>query len=379
MTSSVLFITRNFPPLVGGMERLALESVRALASEWPVDLMGPRGCEQAADSAVKATGVAYRSVAAFMISGWWHGRRLARARDHSLVIGGSGLAAPLVRASARQRGAYTVCFVHGLDLVVENAFYRRCCLPALRAMDRIIANSRNTACLASDVGIQSDRIHVLNPGVQIGDEQPVSLFHSAFPQAVDRKLLLSVGRLLPRKGLVDFVGKVLPQLVEEYPDILLVVAGGTAKNALQRVGNEAHRLAEVVSRIRMHDHVLLTGQIDGQILASLYSAARLMVFPVKDITGDVEGFGMVALEAAAHGLPTVAFDAGGVSDAVSDGVSGTIVEPGDFQRMIEVIAEYLADKPGYANASSCRTYAENYAWPRYGERLRDLLRDQMRF
>jgi phosphatidylinositol alpha-1,6-mannosyltransferase len=97
------------------------------------------------------------------------------------------------------------------------------------------------------------------------------------------------------------------------------------------------------------------------------------VFPVKDIPGDVEGFGMVALEAAAHGLPTVAFGAGGVPDAVADGVSGSLVPAGDYPQMAACIDRYLAGDWGSVSPASCVAFAEDFAWPGYGERLRSLI------
>jgi phosphatidylinositol alpha-1,6-mannosyltransferase len=125
----------------------------------------------------------------------------------------------------------------------------------------------------------------------------------------------------------------------------------------------------------MADHVLVTGELSDELLLSLYAAASLAVFPVKDLPGDVEGFGMVALEAAAHGLPTVAFAAGGVPDAVADGVSGNLLPAGDYEGMAARICRYLAGERGTVTAASCRAFAEQFAWPRFGERLRALLQD----
>jgi phosphatidylinositol alpha-1,6-mannosyltransferase len=105
-------------------------------------------------------------------------------------------------------------------------------------------------------------------------------------------------------------------------------------------------------------------------LANAYIAADVLIFPVLDITGDMEGFGMVAIEAAAHGTPTVAFSVGGVPDAIAEGVSGNLIQPGNYSEFAETVAKHLGGEIGGIDPASCRTHAEQYSWPRFGERLR---------
>jgi len=369
--TAMLFVTRNFPPLVGGMERLALESVRALAEAADVAVVGPKGCAPWVPG--PAVAVSHHSAGRFLLESWWAARRLAARGAPDWVVGGSGLAAPAVRSAARAAGARAACFVHGLDLVVDSRIYRATCLPALRRMDLVIANSRNTARLAVEAGIRADRIEVLHPGVAVGESPDPDRFLSRFPVAAGRRLLLSVGRLLPRKGVADFVRQALPPLVARHPELLLVVAGGVPDNALKREGDEGRCLADAVVQTGMANHVLITGELSDELLLSLYGAGSLSVFSVKDLPGDVEGFGMVALEAAAHGLPTVAFTAGGVADAVSSGVSGSLVPAGDYEQMAACIGDYLAGDLGTVTAESCRAFAAGFAWPQFGERLRALI------
>ena len=110
---------------------------------------------------------------------------------------------------------------------------------------------------------------------------------------------------------------------------------------------------------------------DDASLSAAYRAANVHVFPVREISGDVEGFGMVAVEAAAHGLPTVAYAVGGVPDAVSDGVSGALVEPGDSAAFADAASRWLhADNDARA---ACRVFAERFAWPRFDAEIRRVL------
>jgi phosphatidylinositol alpha-1,6-mannosyltransferase len=115
------------------------------------------------------------------------------------------------------------------------------------------------------------------------------------------------------------------------------------------------------------------GRCDGPTLSAAYQAADVHIFPVLDLPGDVEGFGMVALESAAHGLATVAFAVGGVPDAVLDGQTGTLVEPGDYVVLGEAVIRQLAQAREGATIATCREFAAGKVWPVFGERLRNLL------
>ena len=104
-------------------------------------------------------------------------------------------------------------------------------------------------------------------------------------------------------------------------------------------------------------------------LASLlgaYAASACHCFPVLEMPGDVEGFGMVALESAAHGLPTVAFDVGGVADAVQVPVSGKLVPSGDYEAFAAAVVAYLRDPPAQDQREAAREFARAKDWNAFG-------------
>src|SRR5690606_21261486 len=94
---------------------------------------------------------------------------------------------------------------------------------------------------------------------------------------------------------------------------------------------------------------------------------------IRDVAGDVEGFGMVAVEAAAHGLPTVAYCVGGVGDAVVDGATGTLVAPGDQHSFARAILEWWPRASIPSVRTSCAQAARIFAWNAFGLKLRKLL------
>jgi len=126
-------------------------------------------------------------------------------------------------------------------------------------------------------------------------------------------------------------------------------------------------LEATVNRHQLQEHVRFLGNVDEVVLAMAYHVPQVLVFPLREVSGDVEGFGMVAVGAATHGLPTIAFAVGGVSDAVAHDVSGKLVAAGDYAGFTqaalsllhghtissEKCAEYTAQFPGTHSASGC--------------------------
>ena len=99
------------------------------------------------------------------------------------------------------------------------------------------------------------------------------------------------------------------------------------------------------------------------------------MFPVRELPGDPEGFGMVAVEAAAHGLPTVAFATGGIVDAVDNGRSGHLVASGDYPGFAVAVSQTLAQRD--ALRDTCIDFAQGFAWPAFGGGVWAALRRKM--
>ena len=373
----VLLLTRNFPPLVGGMERLNFRMAEALAARVRLAVVGPRGASAFVIPGVSIEEVPSRPLWRFGLSMFSRVLRRARIWAPGLVIGGSGLVAPFVQLAASLTGARTALYVHGLDLVAPSRIYRLIWLPMIRRCDIALANSAHTRRLAIACGVLPDRVHVLNPGVELpafDDLRAQGASWRSKRQLEGRRVALTVGRLTQRKGLVEFISNVLPGLVAEYPDLALVVIGADASDALSGgTASEAQRVRHAIERAGMQGHVHLLGGCDDVELSGAYAGADVHVFPVRELPGDIEGFGMVALEAAAHGLPTVAFSVGGVPDAVSDGTSGWLVAPGDYAGFKNAVLKALAPGARSEMTAGCRTFAADKDWTAFGGRLADFL------
>lgn len=370
-----LLVTRNFPPLLGGMEKVNQHLLMALQASWRTALCGPDGCASHAPAETEVAASRIKPLPLFLLMTLWRSLRLAWRRKPAWVVAGSGLTAPLAWLAARLVGGRVAVYLHGLDIVVPSRVYQWLWLPFIRRCDLALVNSHHTALLAQRSGVLVKRLHVLHPGTEIPmlDRAAADEFRQrhGFGQ---RPLLLSVGRLTQRKGLAEFVAKTLPAIASRHPDVLLVVIGDEASDALHaRAGSEHERIFASARLAGIEQSLHFLGRCDDSTLGAAYQAADVHIFPVLELPGDVEGFGMVALESAAHGLPTVAFALGGVPDAVLDGHSGTLVEPGDYVALGEAAARQLARAHNSATIATCREFAAGKAWPLFGARLRSLL------
>lgn len=370
-----LLVTRNFPPLLGGMEKVNQHVLAALQAMWRTALCGPAGCAVHAppDAEVKQSRV--KPLPVFLIATLWHALGLAWRRKPEWVIAGSGLTAPIALLAARCTGGRAAVYLHGLDIVVPSRVYQCLWLPFIVRCDLVLVNSANTARLAQCKGVRSDRMHILHPGTDLPELHAEA--GRNFRERLgfgQRPLLLSVGRLTQRKGLVEFVAKALPTVVARYPDALLLIVGDEAADALHaRSGSERERILAAARDAGIERNLHFFGRCDQATLDAIYQAADLHIFPVLELPGDVEGFGMVALESAAHGLPTIGFATGGVPDAVQDGRTGTLVEPNDYDSLGKAVIRQLAQTRDISTIAICREFAAGKAWPVFGERLRMLL------
>lgn len=356
------------------MERLNAHVAKVLDQQFVLGVCGPAGCGKLLPDGVvvREHGASLmRFLPGCLVSAW----RLARDLRPVLVMAGSGLTAPVAWLIARLFRARAVAFLHGLDLVVASRVYQIFWMPFLRRLDLVLVNSRNTRGLAVGRGVPEAVIEVLHPGTVVPGRDVIAAQRFRRERGLgDRPLLLSVGRLTPRKGLASFVREALTRVHAECPDAVLLVIGADAQDALARVaGSERARVEQAAREAGVESSIVWMAPCDDATLSAAYHAADVHVFPVQEIPGDVEGFGMVAIEAAAHGTPTVAFAVGGVPDAVVEGRSGRLIAAGDHAAFARAVIELVRPGARGAWAASCVEAARSYSWERFGERFGALL------
>lgn len=364
----ILLLTRNLPPQTGGMERLNWHLARELAARSDFAVVGPAGCGDQLHKVSLVAEVPLEPVARFLAGSLARALRVAWTWRPDIVLAGSGLMAPAAWCAARLVGAGCAAYTHGLDLTAPSATYRAVWLPAIRRMDVVFANSRATQSLAHAAGVAPQRTALLHPGVAAA----TTTFSSEEQLALRRRwtltgpVLISVGRLTERKGLRPFIRDVLPGLVAAHPGLKLLVIGEPPRAALHAQPENPEALRAAAAAQGIEQHVVLLGRVDERTLQQAYALADLHVFPVRDIAGNPEGFGLVSLEAAAHGCPTVAYAVHGVVDAVAEGRSGWLVPPEKATLMQATILDALHHP---LPEEQVRAHAAEHSWDRFAETL----------
>ncbi len=195
----------------------------------------------------------------------------------------------------------------------EALFYKT----VLQDADRVFCISKFTQNLLVHQGIHA-RFHLLPPSLSTPTLQDKANCKIALGYTPDDFVVLSVGRLIDRKGQYSFV-EIFPNLRTAIPNIHYAIVGdGPNKAHIQETIN-LHNLEE---RVHIHD------QVDNVGLATHYGAADIFVLPTEFIPpNDVEGFGIVFLEAGMHQIPVIGGNSGGVVEAIVNGTTGYLINP----------------------------------------------------
>ncbi|WP_169979010.1 glycosyltransferase family 4 protein [Tautonia rosea] len=382
---SILLLTEVFPPRTGGSGRWFWELYRRLPGEEIIVVAGESPECEAFDKShdlrivrlpmtFETWGVMNpKGAAAYQRLATQIGR-LAQARKVGAVHCGRCLPEGLVGFWLKvSRGLPYVCYAHGEELTYaemsrELAWLMR---RVYRNADAIIANSLNTLrMLQEGWGLVEDRLYLMNPGVDTGWFKPADRDPGVRDRLGwgDRPVVLTVGRLQERKG-HDVMIRAFKEIVRDVPDALYAIVGD---------GECASSLLELVTSKGLEHHVRFHGSLDDYAMRECYQQCDLFVLPNRTVGRDIEGFGIVLLEAQACGKPVIAGASGGTAETMKIPETGLVVsceEPGELTR--EVV-ELLKDRARRARMSkSAREWAvERFDWEVLSRRAEAMFRGE---
>ena len=362
---SILIVTRNLPPLIGGMERLNWHIADELSKGHQISIVSHSEARLTAPQNTKFYGVPLNPLPLFLVCAFFQTLWICLVRRPDILFAGSGLTAPIAVFWAKIFQKKSMVYIHGLDIGTDNKFYNYLWIPCIRNANKVMANSSQTYNICVKKGIRKDKLSIIHPGVSFPpkpkDEHLIQQLIGQY-QLYDKKVLISVGRLTQRKGLNEFIDLSFSQIVQAIPNTVLVVIGDTPSQSLNKNLQSKALILSTAKKHSLENSIIFTGNISNDdILSSFYYLADIHVFPVKHIPDDPEGFGMVAIEAAAHGTPTIAFATGGIVDAVQNEKTGYLIESQDYQKMTNSIIQILENKT-IIDEQTCMQYAELFAW-----------------
>lgn len=339
--TSILFISRAYPPVLGGIENQNKAIYENLSKYFSVHALINK----------------YGKKALFIFLPWVI-IKLLFTKSQDVVLLGDGVLAiiPWCIKKIKPQSKY-ICIVHGLDITYPSKIYQKLWLKNFfSSIDHFVAVSHNTQALLMAKGINKKKITVIPNGFDFSDinyDVNRKKINSLLNYETDNKILiLTLGRLVKRKGVHWFISNVLPELPS---NILYIVAGD---------GPEKDIIHQEIRSKNLLDKVKLLGRVSELEKQTLLSNSDLFIQPNIKVANDVEGFGICVIEATAYNLPVIAANLEGLKDAIQNNKNGWLLPSEEPELYIKKIKSLIKNTKNLEkNGITFRNYSqENYDW-----------------
>lgn len=359
----VLLLSPDFPPGRGGIQLLAGKLAEGLQADTLTVLArssaGTSSGSAPPDSArvLRLPRIArlgqYGNVLIYNITALI----LALVTRPDAILVGHVVTVPAARIAARLLRRRYVLLLYGQEIPHRPELVRY----GVRRAHATVAISRHAKEEALKTGAPTERIRVINPGIDLPDRQPGS---TARPR---RPTIVTIARMVDRYKGHDVMIEAVDQLRISMPELHWVVIGD---------GPQRGKYEERVADRALEDNITFLGVVGDSERDDALASADVFAMPSRvPPGGGGEGFGLVYLEAGGHGVPVVAGDEGGAMDAVVDGVSGLLVDPRDAKAVAAALESILTDRVLAARLSEgARAEAESRTWASFTEPIRALLK-----
>jgi len=295
------------------------------------------------------------------------------AKNHKIELIQVGQILPLGTVALmlnRQQNLPYIIYTHGLDILLPQKFRRKKIIlkKIISQAKGIIANSHFTQDELLELGAAAEKIITVNPCPNLANQEVSEWKINEIRETYglkNKKILLTVGRLVKRKG-HDMVIESLPLILKRVPNLIYLIIGD---------GPELKNLETKINQKGLRDKVRFLTHVTTQELPAFYSLCDVFIMPARQIGPDVEGFGIVYLEANLFGKPVIAGRGGGVTDAVIDKKTGLLVDPKNPAAIAEAAINLLttpalSEKLGLQGMD--RTI-EKFNWENQVEKIKQIL------
>jgi len=369
----ILFITHKYPPSIGGMEKQSYELTRRMQQHAVVHLL----CCDGSKSKVRFFASIKNSIR----------EKLHQHPGISILHFNDGLAAAFCSGPDDFPGLKRSVTLHGLDVVFPNTFFQRNILPRFNHFQSIIAVSQATAEACIQRGVHPEKIVVIPNGVDHNiafyEPEPATRqeFQKKYGGIFQGKItLVMMGRPVLRKGFSWFLTSVLPLLPADFQVLiigpyrekrpmsatllhLLPTAFRKQLELLFGLPSDEHNLRTVLCLPQLQGRVRHLGKLPFTDVMQIMTAANTFVMPNIPVAGDMEGFGLVCLEANLRGLPVFAANLEGITDAIQDGKNGLLIPTQDISAWVQAIMRLQDAAWGRSFGRDARQYTlGNFGW-----------------
>jgi glycosyltransferase involved in cell wall biosynthesis len=340
----ILFISRAYPPIVGGIENQNYE-----LSVWL-----PKITEMKTIANTKG-----KKVLPFFLP-WATLRMLFLMPSYDVLFLGDGVLSIVGWISKLFYKKPVISVIHGLDLTYKSSFYQKVWVNIfIKKLDKFIAVGNETVKVAIEKGISPEKVVFVPNGIDINKYYREGFTRADLEKALgesleNKKVILTSGRLAKRKGVAWFCENVMPKLSE---NVIYVVAGS---------GPDKENIEATIKKSNLEKRVKMLGYVSDEVRDTLFNTADIFVQPNIKVPGDMEGFGISVIEAVSCKLPLIASRLEGLKDAIKDNQNGFLIEPYDSDGYAKKINELLADDNfRHEFGEKARQFViNNYTWDR---------------
>lgn len=358
----ILFISRAYPPILGGIENQNYGIATELSQLTTVKIIAnKRGKKFLPLFLIQATFVALFSL--------W---------KYDVVLFGDGVPTPIgVFLKLFHPKKKFVAIIHGLDITFAHKkslfgkIYQTLVIPAIKRMDKLFMVGNHTIDEAVKIGVDKNKCVFIPNGFDKDKVCPnftkKDLAEFLEMDLSDKKVILRVGRFVKHKGLDWFIDKVMPRLPENY---ILLGAGGRVAKKTVGDSDTFPACEENIKKNNLEKRVRLFPNIPQDKMNLLFNSVDLFISPNVKVPGSMEGFGINAIEGTACAKVVVASDLEGLKDAIINGRNGFMVEPENVEQYTNKIIAILEDD-NFREAFGKRAQAysfENFSWEAVGKR-----------
>ena len=347
-----LLVTRSFPPEIGGMQNLMWGLTHSLSKFNMVKVFADyHDNHKEHDSKVSFSIERVGGVKLF--------RKYRKAslinefiknnKNISCIIADHWKSIELIKTNKKK-----ICLIHSKEINhTKGSFINKRIVKVLNNTEHVVANSQYTKNLAIEIGVNEDKIIVINPGVF-----PAKEIASEFIKDADKILenknprLITVSRFDKRKNHEKIIMAVR-NLKQFYPNIIYTCVG---------YGDEEENIKKLVKELYLENQVIFLKDISHDLKNALVSKSNLFVMPSIIYKKSVEGFGIAFVEAAQNGIPSIGGKDGGASDAIKNNETGIICDGNNLEDIYSSIDLILKNNSYRELGKKAKECATKFEW-----------------
>ena len=248
------------------------------------------------------------------------------------------------------------CLAHGNDILVnKNIIKRKRIKKTLSETSCVIANSYFTKKRVTNLGIKSNKIKVIYPGVENIYFNSKRNNNNLQKYKNFKPILLTIARLEKRKNHKKII-YAINELIKDFKNLLYLIAGD---------GPEMKKIRKLINKLNLKKNVKILGKVNERDKAFLFKISDLHVMPtIQDKRSiSIEGFGISYIEAGMHGIPSISSGLGGTKESVIDGKTGIICNPNNVSSIKDSIRKVLINKTMYKKLSiNSKNFSKKFLW-----------------